>query len=366
MVRFGIANNFRSPPFLKHLLAEPRKMEDAVKHLSSIKQLTCFLLFRLGSSWFGCKLHAAGLGLGSISQALFVWSLNHDVDFVKFCDVDGRLTRREFVCAVVLQKLATPPEAGTEDVMIWAEPFCSLTRHLYFLKCYAMVNLVQDWEHKMRKANSWVLTGFFTRLRVPFLERQSKVSASRCLRMVFGILTLKCLPQVESLWSISRWGLFHCDSIKCISQACVATLTTRPRQLHEAYGGQSIMGNVYMASLRWKSMPWSQACKSFLQLWFHLVSPVCFDGNLTSLTCCTHMPGGCTWLLPVLKIFQCQKASVGYSQVTCKTMYAFLPVYMLVCLRAFIYPPTYPSMWLLTYLPSTYPFASNLLRCFFV
>ena len=50
MVRFGIANNFRSPPFFKHLLAEPRKMEDAVKHLSSMKQLTCFLLFRLGSS----------------------------------------------------------------------------------------------------------------------------------------------------------------------------------------------------------------------------------------------------------------------------------------------------------------------------
>lgn len=122
-----------------------------------------------------------------------VWSL--DVDFVKFCDVDGRLTRREFVCAVVLQKLATPPEAGTEDVMIWAEPFCSLTRHLYFLKCYAMVNLVQDWEHKMRNATSWVLTGSFTSLRVPFLERQSKVSASRCLCMLFGILTLNACPK---------------------------------------------------------------------------------------------------------------------------------------------------------------------------
>ena len=78
MVRFGIANNSRSPFFFKkHLLAEPRKMEDAVKHLSS------FLLFRLGSSWFGCKLHAAGLGLGSISQALFVWSLKSGRGFCK-------------------------------------------------------------------------------------------------------------------------------------------------------------------------------------------------------------------------------------------------------------------------------------------
>lgn len=232
---FCKCQQFSKSTLLKHLLAEPHKMEDAVKHPNSINQLTCFLSCRLGSSWFGCKLHAAGLGLGSISQALFVWSLNHDVDFVRFCDVDGRLTRREFVCAVVLQKLATPPEAGMEDVIIWAEPFYSLTRHLYFLKCYAMVNLVQDSEHKMRKANSWVLTGFFTRLRVPFLERQSKVSASPCLCMVFGILTLNVCPKLSlfdqyqpvlsrPVWPLSPLGHGSCTKLM-VARASWATFT---------------------------------------------------------------------------------------------------------------------------------------------
>ena len=68
--------------------------------------------------------------------------------------------------------------------------------------------------------------------------------------MLFGILTLNACPK-SSLFDQYQNEVFFIVTASSvfISEACVATLTTRPRQLHEAYGGQSTMGmNIYMAS----------------------------------------------------------------------------------------------------------------------
>ncbi len=165
MDRFASVSSW-SPLFLKHLLAktsqDPRCCKASKQHETTDMFPFIFpfispeIALAVPDLVASCMLRVLDLD----RSHRLVWSLNYDpcdveqpdVDYV----VDGRLTRREFVCAVVLQKLATPPEAGMEDVIIWAEPFYSLTRHLYFLKCYAMVNLVQDLEHYMRKAK-WFL-----------------------------------------------------------------------------------------------------------------------------------------------------------------------------------------------------------------
>ena len=165
MDRFASVSSW-SPPFLKHLLA---KTSQDRRRCKASKQHETTDMFPFIFPFFSPEIALAvpDLVASCMLRVLdldrshrLVWSLNYDPCDVEQSDVDyvvdGRLTRREFVCAVVLQKLATPPEAGMEDVIIRAEPFYSLTRHLYFLKCYAMVNLVQDLEHYMRKAN-WFL-----------------------------------------------------------------------------------------------------------------------------------------------------------------------------------------------------------------
>ncbi len=171
--------------------------------------------------------------------------------------------------------------------------------------------------------------------------------------MAFGIPTLNVCPKSSLFDPYQDDFFFHCDSItwiSCYFEACVATLTTRPRQLHEAYGGQSTMG-IRASTFTW--LHWGESwchevkpARVLCSCGFHLVSHAVLTCQVAVLDCC-----------PCWRSSNARRLRVTPKYTTWNTMYAFLPVYMLVCLYAFIYPATYPSMWLLTYLPSTYPFA---------